>query len=560
MTDTTTPTAPTFDPEHVASTPTAVPSPEPGPVVTTTAGAVRGVWRDLPSATATSPFPRSAAFYGIPFAEPPFGERRFLAPVPRGAWEGVREATRPGPTPQRRPFGEFTAIPEPSVPGEDTLSVNVFTPVPGQAEAALPVLVWIHGGGFYAGSPASPYYDGAAFNRDGVVTVSVSYRLGLDGFGWIPDSDAPVNRGLLDQVLALEWVRDNIAAFGGDPSRVTIAGQSAGGASVMALMSSPRAAGLFRGVICQSGGPTSGTVEELASVTRRCAELAGVSPDLAGWRSLTEDEVLDAAAALGKEVPLFDISLADGLAPYTRVPERMSRTFAPAVDGDVLPAGTLEAVASGVGDDVALLAGGVRHEMTLVGHALAEATGGLGVDELLAQAGVDTGTVALFHDSYPELFTRPDADLVAVGQVVSNAIFRLPMLVWMRERARSGAAGRTWLYDFAWGSTLPAPAGGLAGHCQEIPFVFDCLDHPHAALVQGPQRPQALAGTAHADWVRFVRDGEPGWAPVTGTAPAGEPAATAPAADAGGALHGRVYDDTITDGPVYAADMRFLDR
>ena len=110
----------------------------------------------------------------------------------------------------------MTAIPEPSFPGDATLNLNVFTPVPGEPDARLPVLVWIHGGGFKAGSPSSPWYDGRAFNRDGVVTVSISYRLGFDGFGWIPD--APHNRGLLDQIAALRWVQDNIAAFGGDPA------------------------------------------------------------------------------------------------------------------------------------------------------------------------------------------------------------------------------------------------------------------------------------------------------------------------------------------------------
>ncbi|PHP53534.1 carboxylesterase family protein [Actinomyces ruminis] len=273
---------------HPASTPIALPQTGAGPVVDAPCGAVRGVWRRIASApadgaddgtgangpgtsvadatsAASARFTRSAAFYGIPFAEPPVDSLRFLAPVPRGRWDGVREATRPGPTPQRRPFGETTAIPEPSIPGDDILSVNVFTPAPGDAGAHLPVLVWIHGGGFYAGSPASPYYDGAAFNRDGVVTVSVSYRLGLDGFGWIPDSDAPVNRGILDQILALEWVRENIAAFGGDPEQVTIGGQSAGGASALVLLNSPRVRGLFSRVICESGGTTAATVTDAAS-------------------------------------------------------------------------------------------------------------------------------------------------------------------------------------------------------------------------------------------------------------------------------------------------------
>ena len=145
----------------------------------------------------------------------------------------------------------MTAIPEPSIPGDAILNVNVFTPVPGEPDAGLPVFVWIHGGGYKAGSPASPWYDGRAFNRDGVVTVTISYRLGFDGFGWIPD--APHNRGLLDQIEALRWVQRHIAAFGGDPERVTIGGQSAGGGSVWALLVSPAGRGLFGAAISHSG-------------------------------------------------------------------------------------------------------------------------------------------------------------------------------------------------------------------------------------------------------------------------------------------------------------------
>ena len=193
---------------------------------------------------AASPAPpgASAAFLGIPFAQAPVGDLRFAAPVPPEPWEGIRDALEYGATAQRGDPG-ITLIPEPSVPGESTLNVNVFTPAPGETDAALPVLVYIHGGGYTAGSPASPWYDGRAFNRDGVVTVSVSYRLGFDGFGHIPG--APSNRGVRDWIAALEWVRDNIAAFGGDPSRVTIAGQSAGGGAVLTLLGMPAAQHLF---------------------------------------------------------------------------------------------------------------------------------------------------------------------------------------------------------------------------------------------------------------------------------------------------------------------------
>ncbi|WP_431797054.1 carboxylesterase family protein [Microbacterium kunmingense] len=207
------------------------------PVITLSCGAVRGRWRGEPGDPGAS-----AAFLGIPFAEPPVGERRFAAPVPVPPWDGVRDATAYGATAQRGDTG-ITLIPEPSVEGDSTLNVNVFTPRPGDTDAALPVLVYIHGGGFTSGSPASPWYDGRAFNRDGVVTVSISYRLGFDGFGEIPD--APTNRGVRDWLAALEWVQRHIRDFGGDPTRVTIAGQSAGGAAVLTLLGMPAAQHLF---------------------------------------------------------------------------------------------------------------------------------------------------------------------------------------------------------------------------------------------------------------------------------------------------------------------------
>jgi para-nitrobenzyl esterase len=161
-----------------------------GPVVRTAAGLVRGIQRD-----------GSAAFLGIPFAQPPVGDLRFAAPAPALSWEGIRDAVAYGATPQRGETG-MTLIPEPSIPGEETLNVNVFTP---DVDGRLPVLVWIHGGGFVSGSTASPWYDGASFARDGVVLVTVSYRLGFDGFGDI--EGAPSNRGVRDWLAALEWVQ-----------------------------------------------------------------------------------------------------------------------------------------------------------------------------------------------------------------------------------------------------------------------------------------------------------------------------------------------------------------
>jgi para-nitrobenzyl esterase len=187
-----------------------------------------------------------AVFRGIPFAQPPTGPLRFAAPQPPTAWDGVREAFSFGsPPPQSSTYG-----PAPAPVGDDWLTVNVWTPAPDPA-ARRPVLVWVYGGAFKVGSADAPGYDGARLAREGeVVVVAFNYRIGVEGFAQI--QGAPANRGLLDQVAALEWVRENIAAFGGDPDLVTVFGQSAGAASVAALLAMPRAAGLFRRAIAQS--------------------------------------------------------------------------------------------------------------------------------------------------------------------------------------------------------------------------------------------------------------------------------------------------------------------
>src|SRR5215207_604265 len=209
--------------------------------VRTPAGTVRGRVRD-----------GVHAFLGIPYAAPPFGPRRFAAPQPAEPWDGVRDALDYGPTVPKPAYTPpyDVLLREPVIPGADCLNLNVWTPDPGHA--GLPVFVWIHGGAFVNGSGAVPVYDGATFARDGVVCVTINYRLGVDGFLQFAD-DGPANRGLLDQVAALRWVQENIAAFGGDPARVTVGGESAGAMSVGCLLAMPSAQGLFGQAVLQSG-------------------------------------------------------------------------------------------------------------------------------------------------------------------------------------------------------------------------------------------------------------------------------------------------------------------
>jgi para-nitrobenzyl esterase len=451
-------------------------------VVETLTGPVRGFWRR-----------GSAAFLGIPFAEPPFGERRFRAPVPREPWTEVRDALEYAPTPQRKALAEITAIPEPSIPGEDILSVNVFTARPEEG-AALPVLVYLHGGGFIAGSPASPWYDGAAFNRDGIVTVTVSYRLGFEGFGWLPD--APANRGVLDWIAALEWVRDNIARFGGDPARVTIAGQSAGGGAVMTLLTLPAARGLFSAVAAISPAPADIPLERAQETTARLAEALGVTPDAAGFGSVPE---LDLIRAQGGGDPGLTEPTADDLVAVLRGLGGLIG-FGPVVDGELVVQPTTEALLAGVGADVPLLLGATADEfsgLVLANRALFEQRE---VEPLLEQVGLEPEVARRFARELPA--RHPAAVL---GRYGTDLVFRRHVAVW--ADARRGPAP-TWLYDFRWASAV----SGIAEHCLDVPFVFDLLEDPAVARLAGPDAPQELADLVHGSYARFIAEHDPGWA------------------------------------------------
>ncbi|WP_194837082.1 carboxylesterase/lipase family protein [Nocardia sp. XZ_19_369] len=444
----------------------------PSDVVQTTYGPVRGSRRDT-----------GIAFLGVPFAKPPVNELRFAAPVPPAPWTETLECTAYGPTAQRRSLGSVTTIPEPSIPGAAILNLNVFTPDP--AARGLPVLVWIHGGGFVAGSPASPWYDGTAFNRDGVVVVSVGYRLGIDGF--LSLDGAPDNRAVLDWIAGLQWVRDNIASFGGDPAQVTIAGQSAGGGAVWALMATPSARGLFRAGICASGAVTQ--PNDLAA-GRAVAELftrrTGVPATAAALRALPEDKVLDLQDVLQAPGPGSESVPMLGLAPFA--------------DGQLIPEATPAMLNNGAGGDIPLLLGFTRHEFNMAATMLAQNPEAAAASPLaLAGRGADM-------DAYRAAYPGADPTQLA-GQAISDSIIRGPS--YRVAEARAGLNLPTWLYEFDWTSTAPSYRG-LAAHCLDLPFEFDLLKAPGVTDVEGGAPPQALADAMHMSWVAFIKHLDPG--------------------------------------------------
>ena len=240
-------------------------------------------------------------FKGIPYAAPPFGPNRFRAPQPVEPWSGVRDALTFGPNAAQVEYPPplKLLIPDYDVQGEDCLNLNIWAPALGPT--GRPVMVWIPGGAFEHGTGAAPAYSGSRFARDGIVCVTINYRVGADGFLLLDDGIA--NLGLLDQVAALEWVRENITAFGGDPDNVTIFGQSAGAMSVSTLLAMPRARGLFRRAIAQSGGPAMViSVETARRVGKLLADKLAVAPTRTALAAVPTELLLQAQAELSADL------------------------------------------------------------------------------------------------------------------------------------------------------------------------------------------------------------------------------------------------------------------
>lgn len=437
-------------------------------------------------------------FLGIPYAAPPFGRHRLQPPHPVASWRGVKDARSYGPTvPKSRFDPHFERMfPERWIPGEECLNLNVWTPSP---DASLPVLVWIHGGGFTNGSGSSAEIAGDRFARSGVVCVTINYRLAADGFLFLDDGIA--NLGLLDQLAALRWVQENIAAFGGDPLRVTLGGHSAGGSSVACLLSMAGTAGLFSQAISQS---TSG-VARLTSRTmaeRVAANLAsrlGVPMRRAALAAVPVDRFVRASGDLIGE-------LHAGPDPDKWGPEAATLApFAPTLDGVVLSTSPIGDFAAGRHADVRLLTGTVREETRL--HLTPDGIEATTEEDLLAAAqdyGLDADGLDCYRSNRPN-----DGAGDLLSAVTTDWYFRRPTVQLAEARVAAGAAD-TWVYRVD-RPLRKQNAGYGACHGVEVPFVFATTDvgETHARI---GSRPSARVQTLlHQTWVDFIVGQEPGW-------------------------------------------------
>jgi len=471
----------------MSAQPTA-PTPGDQPIASTAAGPVQG-----------SRAGGVLAFKGIPYAAPPFGELRFQPPAPHDPWTEPRPAIEYGATVPKPPYPAPVddLLPEPVIAGDDCLNLNVWTP---GLEGSRPVMVWIHGGAFVNGSGAVPQYDGTAFARDGVVLVTINYRLAVDGFGALDGVIA--NRGLLDQVAALQWVRDTIAQFGGDPGQVTIFGESAGAMSVTTLMAMPRARGLFHRAITQSGGGSYVLSEPTAQrVTAALAERLGIEPTAEAFAAVPLDALSREQAALSR------------LIATTPDPARWGEItlnammLEPVVDGDVLPQVPIDAIRAGAAAGVDLLTGTTAEEQRLffVPSGLVDLVNDLLVAMMVAAYGMPAEqTLSTYRSARPG--ASPGEVLMALS---TDWFFRVPSIRLAEAVLARGQ--RAWVYEFAW----PSPSyGGRLGACHslEIPFVFDTLRTEGVAATVGPEPPQQIADEMHAAWVAFASTGDPGWA------------------------------------------------
>jgi para-nitrobenzyl esterase len=463
--------------------------------VMTTAGRVRG--REIPG---------GVVFGGIPFAAPPVADRRFRPPHRPEPWDGLRDCRAFGPIcPQAQSEGsggvmEVFDSAEPM--SEDCLTLNVWTPAADGARR--PTMVWIHGGGFRSGSGSSPLYAGTAFVRDDVVLVTVNYRLHAFGFLYLDELFAGAEGtgvlGILDQIAALVWVRDNIASFGGDPDNVTVFGESAGAMSVCTLLGMGAATGLVRRAIAQSGaGHHALTSAAAGRVARRVLEILDVRPgDWEALRAVPTDALTRAAmrvAAEGTQLLAGEFSAA--------------MPFQPVIDGVTLGARPIRAIGDGAAPGIDLLIGTCADELRIVAWGMPRAFQRRRLDPAVALVVADAGrSVSDVASAYA---TEWPGGSELDRHLAMETDYRYTVPAACLAERQLGHGARVWLYKFSWRTPV---LGGVLGACHalDVPFVFE--EQGHAPILLGDDPPQALVDAIHGAWVAFARTGDPGGGPL----------------------------------------------
>ncbi|WP_207904447.1 carboxylesterase/lipase family protein [Agromyces fucosus] len=444
-------------------------------VIEISTGALRGETRD-----------GVARYLGVPYSAAPFGDRRFRLPAPVEPWEGVRDATAFGPTAPQSPYagalGEL--LPTVAIPGDEILHVNIWAPSDA-AGAPYPVMVWMHGGSLKHGSNALPGYDGATFARDGVVFVSVNYRLGAEGFSVL--GGAPLNLGLHDQLAALRWVQAEIAAFGGDPRRVTVFGQSAGGATVAALAASPVAGEVMRQALVMSGPLEAKDPADAGRITALIARELGVEATRDAFAAVDPDRLVAAQA-----------KVLAGSSPLGGGP-----AYAVAIDDDLVPVSPGDGLSAGASSNVPLVIGTTTEEyrLWLVPSGAVDRITRLHLAIGRRAAKISAAAVRRYRAN------RPGAKHGEVfGAILTDVLLRRSE--YRAADARAAAGAPTWVYEFAWRS--PVRELGAA-HAVELGFVFDGLAGADSVALAGASAPQSLAAEMHGAWVAFATTGDPGW-------------------------------------------------
>jgi para-nitrobenzyl esterase len=465
--------------------------PVPGATVATTTGKVRGTVED-----------KVQAFKGVPYAASTAGANRFMPPVKRASWTGERDCFQLGlraPQLSSSFHGqvppEFESMDRDEPMGEDCLVLNIWTPSVGAGQKR-PVMVWLHGGGYTSGSGGFVCYDGTQLaKKHDVVAISLNHRLTAFGYLYLAEVGGEKyahssNLGNLDIIAALEWIRDNIAAFGGDPGNVTIYGQSGGAGKVSSLMAMPAAKGLFHRAIVQSGAAVKGVSRDAAhKSTETFLAKLNLKPDQVDQlQTLSVDQLLAATTPAGMPGP-------PGLA------------LAPVVDGLSLPTDPFDPVASEVSAGIPLLIGTVEDEVAFFPNQILDpiddASLHAHVKQIVRNASTDQvdKLIAAYRAGRP---SASNTDLFLV--IASDATFRAGVLTEADRKAVQGK-GAVYQYYFTWKS--PVRDGKLrAFHTIEIPFVFDNVDAAKSMTGSGEDR-YALAETMSSAWVSFARTGNP---------------------------------------------------